>query len=610
MKIAVIGAGPRGLSLIERLLAKTRILNKSIEIDIFDNYPIGGRVWNWQNEHNKKFLMNTPVEQVTLFPDESVRDIENIAKGPSIYQWITTGEAKKYLKQRLDIDGFYKEHINELASNSHCVRGLMGVYSEWFFALQKEQLSEFQKLTYFPYEVINVEEKENGYSVIFANDKKEYDYVILAPGHIQSKEKTSEQIEKYAKDNNLKYYPASNPADIDFSEIEDNANVFVKGLGLSFYDYMYELATMKGGYFEKIAEDKLQYHPTGKEAKLYVGSRSSIPMNARAINYKGVFWEYNSRYFNLEKLKQQYNVDNKLALDDFLTLIRQELLYNYLQFNFEKNDCYEKIVDLKNNSNSLDQLLDFAKQEDITIPAIIENITDLTKWPYLNESKFEENLTNNINEDIKNALLGNFESKFAIIFESLKEIRDVIRDLVELDLLTAEAMQYLNNNFKRIDNRLSVGPPVIRVQQMKALLESGMLHIISDFNVACEDGKFVLKTKDTKVEASYLIEARLGKISIQDADDNLMKNLYQNNILTNAKYSSNDYIYETNAVLIDKRSFQVIDQTNKKHNNLFVFGIPTDGYVWFTTSLPRPYANAMIFRESERIAKTILDTQR
>lgn len=45
MKIALIGAGPRNLAVLDRLIQKTPI-NQSLTVDLFDPYPVGGRVWN------------------------------------------------------------------------------------------------------------------------------------------------------------------------------------------------------------------------------------------------------------------------------------------------------------------------------------------------------------------------------------------------------------------------------------------------------------------------------------------------------------------------------------------------------------------------------------
>ena len=45
MQVAIIGAGPRGLAVAERLINLAEDDTK-LDIQIFDPYAIGGRVWD------------------------------------------------------------------------------------------------------------------------------------------------------------------------------------------------------------------------------------------------------------------------------------------------------------------------------------------------------------------------------------------------------------------------------------------------------------------------------------------------------------------------------------------------------------------------------------
>ncbi|MFT9470490.1 FAD/NAD(P)-binding protein, partial [Leuconostoc pseudomesenteroides] len=73
MQVAIIGAGPRGLAVAERLINLDDSDNQ-LDVQIFDPYAIGGRVWDPTIKQNNLFLMNTVIDQVTLFNDDSIEN--------------------------------------------------------------------------------------------------------------------------------------------------------------------------------------------------------------------------------------------------------------------------------------------------------------------------------------------------------------------------------------------------------------------------------------------------------------------------------------------------------------------------------------------------------
>ena len=73
LDVCLIGAGPRGLSVLERLCANAASAapETAVTVHVVDPFPPGaGQVWRTdQSEH---LLMNTVASQVTMFTDESV----------------------------------------------------------------------------------------------------------------------------------------------------------------------------------------------------------------------------------------------------------------------------------------------------------------------------------------------------------------------------------------------------------------------------------------------------------------------------------------------------------------------------------------------------------
>ncbi|MEU0208784.1 FAD/NAD(P)-binding protein, partial [Streptomyces canus] len=89
VSVALVGAGPRGTSVLERLCASAPELlppGAHLTVHVIDPSPPGpGRVW--RPTQSPDLLMNTVASQVTLFTDESVDCAGPIRRGPSLHKW-------------------------------------------------------------------------------------------------------------------------------------------------------------------------------------------------------------------------------------------------------------------------------------------------------------------------------------------------------------------------------------------------------------------------------------------------------------------------------------------------------------------------------------------
>lgn len=87
-QIALVGAGPRGLSVLERLCANERAAGTGspVTVHVIDPaVPGAGHVW--RSGQSRHLLMNTVASQVTMFTDESVSIEGPIEPGPSLHAW-------------------------------------------------------------------------------------------------------------------------------------------------------------------------------------------------------------------------------------------------------------------------------------------------------------------------------------------------------------------------------------------------------------------------------------------------------------------------------------------------------------------------------------------
>ena len=90
--IAIVGAGPRGISVIERLGSYLRAATSAqpVTIHLIDDSQIGaGRVWD--TTQTRTLCMNTLADAVTLFTEPGASVNSPVVEGPTLFEWIRLG---------------------------------------------------------------------------------------------------------------------------------------------------------------------------------------------------------------------------------------------------------------------------------------------------------------------------------------------------------------------------------------------------------------------------------------------------------------------------------------------------------------------------------------
>ncbi|MFD7444486.1 FAD/NAD(P)-binding protein [Streptomyces sp. NPDC059909] len=272
--IALVGAGPRGTSVLERLCASVPELapDTPLTVHVIDAAPAGpGQVW--RTDQPADLLMNTVASQVTLFTDESVDCEGPIRPGPSLYEWAAG---------RADEEG--------LGPDDYPTRACYGRYLEWAFRRTAARAPETVRVEVHRARAVRLDDAEDGSQRVALDDGTVLTglgAVVLAQGHLPvTPGATSARLGDYAARHGLRYFAPANPADLDLSAIAPGETVLLRGLGLNFFDHMALLTTGRGGVFVREG-DRVAYRPSGREPRLYAGSRRGIPYQARGDNAKG-----------------------------------------------------------------------------------------------------------------------------------------------------------------------------------------------------------------------------------------------------------------------------------------------------------------------------------
>ncbi|RDG38936.1 FAD/NAD(P)-binding protein [Streptomyces corynorhini] len=301
--IAVVGAGPRGTSVLERLCASVPELAPDIPLTVhlIDPAPPGaGRVW--RTDQSPELLMNTVASQVTVFTDESVTCEGPIRPGPSLYEWAAARPDER------------------LGPDDYPTRAAYGRYLEWAFRRTVEGAPDNVTVEVHRALAVRLDDdavrpvpgprtERSAHDAVDSGEESRSSAlyrptqtltlddgttisglraVILAQGHLPVVSGQNQAtFAEYAARHRLRYLPPANPADVDLSSVTAGEPVLLRGLGLNFFDHMALLTAGRGGLFTRDAEGVLVYHPSGREPQLYAGSRRGVPYQARGDNAKG-----------------------------------------------------------------------------------------------------------------------------------------------------------------------------------------------------------------------------------------------------------------------------------------------------------------------------------
>ncbi|MBL1227371.1 FAD/NAD(P)-binding protein [Enterococcus sp. BWR-S5] len=608
MKIVIVGGGPRGLSVLERIVERSRD-EKNLKITMFDPHGPGGKIW--RQDQPLSLLMNSVACQVTLFTDETLSTGGPVAKGPNLYEW-----AEQYAEEFIqEFEGGALAFINEarnLGPNDHCSRAFYGLYQRWFYRYIQTRMTEQTSVTFFNDTVRAVRVNQEGFLVYTKSVEITADKVILALGH-QDTEGTEEEqkLAAFATEHRLFYSTPKNAADNFFDAVKPRQTVLLKGLGLAFFDYMTMLTVNRGGKFHRKA-GILSYQPSGNEPKIVAGSGRGFPYHARGNNQKGYGEQYQPRFLkqkNLNKWKRK----GDFPAESFFTLLKKEIEFVYYTALIKEK--YPQMNHAKFSEEFIRKKGDAAVLTKYQIPseewwdwAAIEH----PDTAMATHEGFASFVSEYVKEDCLEAGKGNVSGPVSSAFDSLKDMRDQIRFMLDHQLFTNEEYKELFLKwFVPLNAFLSIGPPLERMEELQALLEAGVVTLLApNMRVDMGEGQFTAYSSNApeqRFTSFFLMEARIPAVDVTRSMSPLMKQLLNEGVgRRHSLELSGEQRFFTGAIDVESSTNQLIDAQGKITKGLFCYGVPTEGIHWLTAATARPGTDPWNLREADKIAEQIL----
>ncbi|MGC9382257.1 FAD/NAD(P)-binding protein [Streptomyces sp. MH13] len=269
--IAVVGCGPRGTSVLERIAANMHLLapDERLDIHVIDPYPAGaGRVW--RHDQSRLLWSNTRADECTLFTDDTVTCQGPAVEGPTLEQW-----ARDLATGRLPLPPGYRPAagVREEAARVHAgwfaTRQLTGDYLAWSFWRTAAAVAPRARVRTHRALAVSLGDLPDGRQRIHLDDGGivDVDLVILAQGHFQVKPQGPEpRLSQHAAAHHLTYQPTAYTSDISLDAFPAGEPVLMRGFGLTFIDIMVLLTEGRGGRFQREPSGELCYLPSGRGA--------------------------------------------------------------------------------------------------------------------------------------------------------------------------------------------------------------------------------------------------------------------------------------------------------------------------------------------------------
>lgn len=568
--LVIVGAGPRGTGLIERIAANAPELyaGSGLDIHLVDPHPPGaGRIW--REAQSPLLWMNSHAEDVTMFTDETVVMDGPVRPGPTLHEWAA-------------IDG-----------RTFADRQLQGAYLSWVHEQAVAALPPDVTVHHHPRRALRVSGPREGRQQVWLEGRPRpllADLVVLALGHLDAElDQEQGELATYAHAHDLVHLPPDFTADSDLSSLAPGEPVLVRGFGLAFVDLMVLLTEGRGGRY-----DGDTYLPSGREPVLYVGSRRGVPYHSK------IGYDWTGERPPLPRFFGPAEVDALLARPegfdfrrDVWPSIEKELGFAHYHRLFTVHpertaiawtDFEEKYAAgeaAEREALVTSAVPDPADRLDL---AVLDRPLDGVR--YASHEEFQDGLRAYVEGDLRRRHDPGNSPDLAVFLGLLSIYGQLIR--------LGDVGPWWHGFF----SHLASGPPGPRLRQMLALSRAGVVRFVgADMAVVAEDGVFRASSATVPgetIEARALVEARLPEPTVGRALDPLLRELHADGAVETPE----------GLLRVDRSDGRILDRGGRPHPRRFALGPYTD--VRTPGAFTRPRTGGPAFRQNDATARAAL----
>ncbi|WP_411139823.1 FAD/NAD(P)-binding protein [Streptomyces sp. x-80] len=620
LDVAIVGTGPRGISVFERIAANLRAEPEPprVRIWLIDAVELGaGRIWRTDQE--TCFLMNTVVGEISMFSGISDGEPCRPGAGLSFHQWLPTQPDPA---------------LSGLGHDDYAPRYAYGRYLRYVYDSVVRGMSELGEVVEVVGKVTSLRETGDSYELRVSTSDDELtvtaDAVVVTTGHALAElSEQQKELARFAQDRpELRYLSGDSAADLELSSIAPRAAVGVVGLGLSFYDILMSFTVGRGGKFKESVDGTMFYVPSGNEPRVVAGSRSGLPIHSRGRNQKEVTGRAAPKFLTsaavgrLRERSVAHRGNPTLDFDqDVLPLLQAEINYVYYTTQARTQHGPERAEAVAAELRALGPEL--ASWREVALRHGLDDVEpvnlDQLSRP-LHAKRFDSGagllaeVRRILLADIAEARQGNVDSALKAALDAIRDSREVLRHAVDFGGLTPRSHRadFLGRFVSRT-SLLFTGPPMERTAQFLALIDAGVLDLVGPDVVHggdTEQGRFFMESpavEGSRRHCDVLIDSRIPTAGLVRNTDPLMRQLVDERLAVGFVHTDADEEFETGALHITPAERRVIAADGRPHRAVYALGIPTERVCWFTQiGNGRPGVHTSFSRDADVIALSVL----
>ncbi|AGF73254.1 FAD/NAD(P)-binding protein [Corynebacterium halotolerans] len=640
--IAIVGMGPRGTSVVERLGTALRELpadeRPGLTLHLIDDAQHGaGRIWD--TGQTRTLCMNTLSGAVTLFTEPRSTVAAPVFEGPILHEWIRLlrGDPAGIDPGKVAVfDEFppgagvaesFAAEIAVTVPESHPSRALYGAYLRWVLDVALHRLPDN----------VTVVDHHARATAVAADDDRDRDLITLSDGAVVPADATvlahgwqvpgpthaeAGFAHAEAQHAGLRWIRPGNPVDQPVEQVPESGTVLVRGLGMGFFDAMALLTVDRGGRFHEdpATRSGLRYELSGREPHLVVTSHRGYPYLPKS-DFGGLPPKAELR--RLRAVITELSGTTEPASIDFDSQVWPAIV----------RDAYEAYYRVLNRvrpesvTTSFDEIvavIDAAEIHTTQVNAGVGTLDaalaphsaepfTLTRWldPLGGVGGTRHEVTAAIAtalvEDIRQATLGP-DSPLKAALWSISASRKPSAVLGAEGRYTFESRRNLFATMMSLGQMAGSGPPLFRTRQLLALVDAGLVTFLGadpKLRVDLASGEWVAHshtTGDAEVRSMTLVDAWMHKPDVRRPADPLAVSLDDAGRLRPFRDTTTDGTgIATGSPEVDPATRLLVRADGRVDPRVHLIGIPTHAQLPDTT-ISMPGTDPLMLQETDTAA--------
>ncbi|MET9180389.1 FAD/NAD(P)-binding protein [Kitasatospora aureofaciens] len=625
--LVIVGAGPRGTGLLERIAANVSELlpaDRPLEIHLVDPHPPGGgRIW--RHDQSPLLRMNSMAEDVTMFTDELATIAGPVRPGPSLAEWAR--RQREFAPYREVADPAVRAELRDLAPTDFPTRRAQSAYLDWVFRRAVADLPDHVTVTVHRDTVRRIDGPADGPQTVHLGDTAlTADHVALTLGHLDSAPHPRHAADAaFAARHGRFHLPPAYSADVEaeLARIAPGEQVVLRGFGLAAVDLVAMLTEGRGGRFEPTGDGPaLRYRPSGREPVLHLGSRRGVPYHSKTdYRLQGPPAPL-PRYFDAAAVDTLLATDGPLELRrDIWPLMAKEIGFGHYHELFHAHPertalPWPEFLARYDRHGWYSTELAALVTEAVPDPADRIDFERLDHPLAGVELGSAEDLQAHLREYVTadaDRRADPAHSADLGAFLALLSLFGQLPRLVAGGRLTARSVaEEVDEWFFGYFSFLASGPPGFRLRQLLALSEAGVVRFLgAGVRIERDETSGTWRASGTTVPghtvtATALVEAYLPKHALARTLDPLLGELHRAGRVVEEVVSDPEHTHRTGLVTIDPADSRLIDPAlgGAPHPRRTALGPHTS--LRSAAAFARPRTNAPAFRQNDAAARALL----